>query len=272
MRTMDMKNLPHVVLEILDAGKPSGTWLFSPMLEAQDLEGPHAKWRGALRAERYYHPFSVKLLTTTHEKYQGTEIPKNFQSRVLLENTQKGEKREVDISMNNPLRYDGLTFYQHQMGRTEPSGGKGNSQLQVVRNPGWITPYLGCIIEALRKEAGLAWLWHRNDATFAEREGYAAMDEAAFGEAPEELWVHELGLRYIWSPRSQQKTGHYCDQRENRAWFAELAKGARVFDAFCFSGGFGLAAARAGALSVLGVDSSEGAVAAARRNAAAISR
>jgi 23S rRNA (cytosine1962-C5)-methyltransferase len=131
-----------------------------------------------------------------------------------------------------------------------------------------LTPYLGCIIEALRKEAGLAWLWHRNDATFAEREGYAAMDEAAFGEAPEELWVNELGLRYIWSPRSQQKTGHYCDQRENRAWFGELAKGARVFDAFCFSGGFGLAAARAGAASVLGVDSSEGAIAAARRNAA----
>lgn len=130
-----------------------------------------------------------------------------------------------------------------------------------------LTPYLGCIIDALRTEANLAWLWHRSDATFAEREGYAVVDEPAFGEAPEERWVTELGLRYIWSPRSQQKTGHYCDQRENRAWFAELAAGARVFDAFCFSGGFGLAAARAGAVKVLGVDSSEGAVAAARRNA-----
>ena len=77
---------------------------------------------------------------------------------MLLENTQKGEKREIDISMNNPLRYGGLTFYQHQMGRTEPTAGKGNSQLQVVRNPGWITPYLGCIIVSL----GMAWqfLYH----------------------------------------------------------------------------------------------------------------
>lgn len=130
-----------------------------------------------------------------------------------------------------------------------------------------LTPYLGCITEALRNEAGLAWLWHRSDATFAEREGYAVVDEPVFGEAPEERWVTELGLRYIWSPRSQQKTGHYCDQRDNRAWFAEMAKDARVFDAFCFSGGFGLSAARAGAAKVLGVDSSEGAVAAARRNA-----
>lgn len=149
MRTMDMKNLPHVVLEILDAGKPSGTWLFSPMLEAQELEGPHAKWRGALRAERYYHPFSVKLLTTTHEKYQGTEIPKNFQSRVRLEHPVRSESREVDIYMNNPLRYEGLTYFQYQMDRDEQHGNVGISTLQVVRNPSWLGPYLGCILVGL---------------------------------------------------------------------------------------------------------------------------
>jgi hypothetical protein len=44
------------------------------------------------------------------------------------------------------------------MGRTEMSGGKGNSQLQVVRNPSWITPYLGCAVVSL----GMVWqfLYH----------------------------------------------------------------------------------------------------------------
>lgn len=131
-----------------------------------------------------------------------------------------------------------------------------------------LTPYLGPIVEALREEAGLAWLWHRSDATFAEREGYAVVDEPLFGTPPERCFVEENSLRYLWSARNQQKTGHYADQRENRRWFGELARGARVLDAYCFTGGFGLAAARGGASSVLGVDSSEAAVAVARENAA----
>ena len=131
-----------------------------------------------------------------------------------------------------------------------------------------LEPYLGAIVEALREEAGLAWVWHRSDATFAEREGYAVVDQPLFGEPPERCIVQEEGLRYHWSARSQQKTGHYADQRENRRWFGELARGAKVLDAYCFTGGFGLAAAAGGAASVLGVDSSEGAVAAAKENAA----
>ena len=95
----------------------------------------------------------MKLLKTTHEVYRGTEIPKNFQSRVSIDNPETGERgREVDIYMNSPLRYQGLTFYQYQMGRDERSA-VGNSTLQVVKNPSWLTPYLGCAIVAL----GMVW-------------------------------------------------------------------------------------------------------------------
>jgi hypothetical protein len=115
-------------------------------------------YRFAIRNERYFQPFSLSLVKTTHEVYTGTEIPKNFQSRVRLENPETQEKREIDISMNNPLRYGGLTFYQSQMGRTEMTGGKGTSVLQVVRNPGWLTPYLGCVLVSV----GMLWqfLYH----------------------------------------------------------------------------------------------------------------
>jgi 23S rRNA (cytosine1962-C5)-methyltransferase len=57
------------------------------------------------------------------------------------------------------------------------------------------------------------------------------------------------------------------DQRENRRAVARLAPGRRVLDAFCYTGGFGLHAARAGAREVLGVDVSEPALALARENA-----
>ncbi len=132
--------------------------MLSPWIVPQEVQAGGHTFRITLRGERYAQPFSLTLLKTTHEVYPGTQIPKNFQSRVLLENKEKGERREVDISMNNPLRYGGLTCYQHQMGRTEMMGGKGNSQLQVVRNPGWITPYLGCAIVSL----GMIWqfLYH----------------------------------------------------------------------------------------------------------------
>ena len=50
--------------------------------------------------------------------------------------------------MNNPLRYEGLTYYQYQMGRDEIDAARGTSTLQVVRNPGWLTPYAGCVIVA----------------------------------------------------------------------------------------------------------------------------
>jgi 23S rRNA (cytosine1962-C5)-methyltransferase len=67
-----------------------------------------------------------------------------------------------------------------------------------------------------------------------------------------------------------QKTGWFFDQRDNRRFIAGLARGARVLDLYCFSGGFAVQAARAGADAVLGIDRSEPALAlaaaAAERN------
>lgn len=149
-RAMDQRNTPAVVVEVVDpAGKALGTWLFGLVLNEQEFEVGGKTYRGVLRSTRYYEHFSVKLLKTTHEVYRGTEIPRNFQSRVLLENPKSGEKREVDIYMNNPLRYAGLTFFQHQMGRDEVNVNRGTSVFQVVKNPSWLTPYAGTIIVGL---------------------------------------------------------------------------------------------------------------------------
>ena len=159
-KDMDTRNMPYAVVELVEGGQSLGDWLLSPYLNDQAFTAGGKTYRIALRWERSYHPFSVTLLKTTHEIYPGTitnanpqGIPKNFQSRVRVGNPQTGENREVDIYMNNPLRYDGLTFFQYQMGRDEAVRDLGTSTLQVVRNPSWITPYLGCIIVGL----GMTW-------------------------------------------------------------------------------------------------------------------
>lgn len=155
VRTMDDRNLPGTVVELVDSnGASLGTWLFGLVLNEQSVESGGKTWRVALRPTRYYQPFSVKLLKTTHEVYAGTRtasdprgIARNFASRVQLERPATGERREVDISMNQPLRYDGLTFYQLQMvdGKNLRPGGRPISVLQVVKNPSWVAPYLGTV-------------------------------------------------------------------------------------------------------------------------------
>ena len=148
-RKMDDRDFPAAVIELSGPNGSLGTWFVSTGLrDGEELKIGNATWRFRFRWERRYTPYTVHLLKTTHEEYTGTGIAKNFQSRVRLENPVTRENREVDIYMNNPLRYAGLTYYQHQMGRMDKQDGAPYSVLQVVRNPGWLTPYAGCGVVA----------------------------------------------------------------------------------------------------------------------------
>lgn len=146
---MDRRDLPCAVIELFDGEQSIGTWLTSAILNPQTIQHKNKTLDIALRFRRYYEPFSLTLLKATHEKYKGTENPKNFSSQVRLKNKATNEDREVLIYMNHPLRYGGLTFYQHQMAADEAAVQQGhipNSTLQVVRNPTWLTPYLACLM------------------------------------------------------------------------------------------------------------------------------
>jgi len=87
------------------------------------------------------NPYSIQLLDFVHEKYEGTQMPKDFASRIRLVNEGDGVDRELRIWMNNPLRYARRTFYQS--GYLPNDGG---TVLQVVRNDTWMIPYLSCMI------------------------------------------------------------------------------------------------------------------------------
>jgi hypothetical protein len=140
----DERNTPAAIIELVSPEGSLGTWLVAPQLAAsQNVTYAGRTWRIGLRFERSYKPFSLTLLKVTHDIYPGTDIPKNFSSRVRIETPDGRDNREVLIYMNNPLRYAGLTFYQYQMDSEHAT-----SVLQVVRNPSWLLPYISCAMMA----------------------------------------------------------------------------------------------------------------------------
>ena len=140
-RDEKQKNLPYAIIELLQNGASLGTWLVACLhLGEQEVKVGNDTWRVALRPERVYRPYSLTLLDFTHDVYPGTTKPRDFRSRVRLEDPKSRENREVDIFMNNPLRYSGETFYQSSFDERDPK----ITVLQVVRNPSWLTPYFGC--------------------------------------------------------------------------------------------------------------------------------
>jgi hypothetical protein len=138
----DKRDLPSGIVELLTPQGSLGTFLVSAILtRPQEFASNGHTYQMELRAERFYKPFQLHLVEFKHDIYPGTDIPKNFSSRVRLQRADTGEDREVLIFMNNPLRYDGETFYQASF---DPDD-KG-TVLQVVRNPGWLTPYFACVL------------------------------------------------------------------------------------------------------------------------------
>ena len=118
-----------------------GTYLISLFLRSQPIVTAGKIYEVSLRPKRTYKPYSLHLIEFRHDKYIGTEKAKNFSSLVRLIDSTRNEDREVKIWMNHPLRHAGETFYQASFLR-----GDSGTVLQVVRNPGWLMPYLSCFM------------------------------------------------------------------------------------------------------------------------------
>jgi len=153
------------------------------------------------------------------------------------------------------------------------------SGLVVDRYGDWLTVQFTALGLAKRREMIVDVLcellkprgiYLRTEKGIGKLEGVELHDGLLWGEAPPpDLAIAENGLRFFIDLAEGQKTGYYLDQRDNRLAVARLTVGKRVLDAFCYSGGFSLHSAKAGATEVLGVDASEVALELARRNAAA---
>lgn len=128
-------------------------------------------------------------------------------------------------------------------------------------------------LEALRAEAYAALaeaypglpILQVNDLPARKGEGLPLADEVIAGEPPAEAEFLESGLRFTSDLDAGQKTGFYCDQRENRRRVARYAQGRSVLDLFAHTGAFGLYALSGGASHVVHVESSAKAIERGRR-------
>lgn len=119
-------------------------------------------------------------------------------------------------------------------------------------------------LQKLLKPKGI---FDRSDANARSHEGMEASSGVLWGEAPPDfIQVMENGIQYEVNIAEGQKSGFYCDQRDNRKKVAAHVKGKKVLDCFCYSGGFTLNALAAGAASVTSVDSSALAIETLQRN------
>jgi 23S rRNA (cytosine1962-C5)-methyltransferase len=101
----------------------------------------------------------------------------------------------------------------------------------------------------------------RNDGPARAQEGLAPEVRIARGTIEAPILIRENGVTFRIDPLGGQKTGWFFDQRDNRRFIAGLARDARVLDLYCYSGGFAVTAACAGAAATLGIDRSEPALA-----------
>ena len=110
-------------------------------------------------------------------------------------------------------------------------------------------------------------IYLRNDAKSRVLEGLSTATGFLRGGGETTIEVREGAARFLVNFARGQKTGWFCDQRENRLAAARLASGKHVLELFCHTGAFGIQAAIAGASRVEGVDVSEEALVLAREHA-----
>jgi hypothetical protein len=166
-RRMDDENEPATLVQAVSDKGPIGEWTVSTwftryprveeleqgigtmfpglsLTDPQNFTFQGRTYQIALRPVRYYEPYSITLLAFTHDVYAGTDIPKNFSSKIHLNDPSTGAHQDNLIYMNNPLRYRGETFFQQSF---EP--GDKVSILQVMRNPASLAPYIACLLVAI---------------------------------------------------------------------------------------------------------------------------
>ncbi|WP_295769583.1 class I SAM-dependent rRNA methyltransferase [uncultured Mucilaginibacter sp.] len=128
---------------------------------------------------------------------------------------------------------------------------------------------IAVIIDELQQLLQPKGIYDKSDASSRAHEGLETANEVLAGSPPPELVeVMENGITYGINIAEGQKSGFYCDQRDNRMLLANHTAGKKVLDCFCYTGGFTLNSLKHGAASVTSVDSSALAIDTLKKNIA----
>jgi 23S rRNA (cytosine1962-C5)-methyltransferase len=126
----------------------------------------------------------------------------------------------------------------------------------IQPNAAWAEAHLPMLADALAEATGISAIVKNGSGRARALEGLAEETIMLRGAVDGPIPVRMNGATYMADVLGGQKTGLFLDQRDNHAFAARLARGARVLDVFCHVGGFGLAALAGGATSALAVDGS----------------
>lgn len=241
-------------------------WVFSNELERLE-EKPQAgadvrvaDWRGSFIGRGYINPHSliaVRLLSRRDQEPDGLFIRRRVERALALrERLYPGEATYRLIYSEG----DGLPgavvdrFGDTLVVSTTTAG--------MELRKGWLIEALGDLVEP-------AQIYLKNDSPVRALEGLTDYTEWVLGGDRPEVAIEQDGLAFTIDVVGGQKTGFFLDQRPARQIVSRWAEGLRVLDAFCYTGAFGLYAARAGATEVVGVESSPQAALRARAHAEA---
>ncbi len=156
-------NYPASYIEVFshDGTKSLGTYLLAIQLNdarqvlmgqrsnlQEKVESDGTTYQLALRLRRSYKDYDITLKDVQRVDYTGSSTVRDFSSYVTFADKDGKDSLDGRIWMNNPMRYRGETFYQSEFTPKEIAG-IDTTGLQVVRNAGWLMPYISCAFAAL---------------------------------------------------------------------------------------------------------------------------
>jgi len=148
-------NVPGLTatVQAIGGGKTRRAILWGGENAAWAFDNGTTQYQIHLRRRTWELPFSIRLKRFVHKTHAGTSMAKEFSSYVTK--IEDGKVRDIHITMNEPLRHDGVTLYQSGWGpQNAPPGARMYSDFSVVANPTDRVPIIACFVIAF------GMLWH----------------------------------------------------------------------------------------------------------------
>lgn len=202
-------------------------------------------FRGELLGIGTYNPqsrFPVRLLTTQDEPIDQAFFENRLERALRYRERVVSDTNAMRLVFSESDGLAGLIVDQYADYLVVQVRSLGMERLKEL--------WLPVLIERLEPKG----IIERSEMAGRAEEGLEPFAGVLHGEVPELIEIEESGLTFLVPTDAGRKTGYYLDQRENRRRLAQRVRpGERVLDLFCYTGGFALYAARAGA-HALGVD------------------
>lgn len=213
---------------------------------------------GRFYGRGFFNPFSkisVRILTFEREPIDERFWTRRFQQAIRLRERVVSQSNAYRLIYGEGDRLPGLIVDRYDQTLVMQTLSYGMDCRKAL------------LAEILAKELPVAAVYLRNDVKSRQLEGLPLERGFLRGAGTTRVGIHEGPARFLVDIDRGQKTGWFCDQRENRLVAAKYATGGEVLEVFCHTGAFGIHAALAGAMSVEGLDVSEDSLAMAREHA-----